>query len=335
MIAGIESLNSPLRCRPFLRPMVWGGRRLADELGKCLPGDGPFGESWEVSDHASHHSTVELPSGESASLRDLVRDFRRDMLGPSWAAYAVFPWLVKFLDARDWLSVQVHPDEETVKRLWPGEGSKTEAWFVLAAEPESRIYAGLLPGVDQTALRKALAEGRVAECLHQFAPGPGDCLYLPAGTVHAVGGGVLMAEVQQTSDATFRLFDWNRKDASGRSRQLHIEEALASIHWDIGPVEPVRVLGYDTDGPVQRQSLVQCRYFDLDYFRSAQPFSLGGKGRLQVAIALHGRSTIQTGAGRRSFDAGQTLILPAVLGPSVCMPTGNLGVLTATLPDRS
>src|SRR5262249_19325002 len=151
---------------------------------------------------------------------------------------AVFPWLVKYLDARDWLSVQVHPDDEAVRRLWPGEGGKTEAWFVLAAAPESKIYAGLLPGVDEPALRKALATGTVADCLHQFRPRPGDCLFLPAGTVHAVGGGVLLAEVQQTSDATFRLFDWNRVDAQGRPRSLHVEQALACINWRQGPVLP-------------------------------------------------------------------------------------------------
>src|SRR5581483_6536170 len=108
---------------------------------------------------------------------------------------------------------------------WPGEGSKTEAWFILAADPGSRIYAGLLPGVGEAEVRAALRTGTVAECLHQFEPRAGDCVFLPAGTVHAVGGGVLMAEVQQTSDATFRLFDWNRCDAQGRARELHIEQA--------------------------------------------------------------------------------------------------------------
>ena len=124
---------------------------------------------------------------------------------------------MKFLDARDWLSVQVHPDEEAVLRLWPGEGAKTEAWFVLAADPGSRIYAGLEPGTDKAGFRAALQAGTVAKCLHHFEPRPGDCVFLPAGTVHAVGGGVLMAEIQQTSDATFRLFDWHRRDAQGKS----------------------------------------------------------------------------------------------------------------------
>src|SRR5205823_1281977 len=147
-------------------------------------------------------------------------------------------------------------------------GGKTEAWFVLDAAPTGRVYAGLLPGVDELRLRAALAEGTVAECLHQFRPRPGDCLFLRAGTVHAVGGGVLMAEVQQTSDATFRLFDWNRRDAQGRSRQLHVEEALACIDWTRGPVTPIRIPGFALDSPVtgrRRQALVSCPYFVLEY----------------------------------------------------------------------
>jgi mannose-6-phosphate isomerase len=255
------------------------------------------------------------------------------------AALPGFPWLVKFLDAGDWLSVQVHPDEASVRRLWPGEGSKTEAWFVLEATPESRVYAGLLPGVDENALRDAVAAGRAADCLHQYRPRPGDCLFLPAGTVHAVGGGVLMAEVQQTSDATFRLFDWNRRDARGRSRELHVEQAMACIDWRSGPVRPVRAAGYPQEpgaagapGAV-RQQLVSCRYFLLDYVRQAEPFACGGAGRLRVLVALHGRGTVESGGERYALRPGDTLLLPAALDEVSCYPEGPLGLLVATLPD--
>jgi mannose-6-phosphate isomerase len=315
--------------------MVWGGRRLGEVLHKQLPETGTFGEAWEVSDHASHHSALEGRAGRT--LRDLMESEKDALLGPAASAYRVFPWLVKFLDANDWLSVQVHPDEEAVVRLWPGEGSKTEAWFVLDAAPGSRVYAGLLPGVDEKRLRHALAAGTVAECLHQFHPRPGDCLFLRAGTVHAVGGGVLMAEVQQTSDATFRLFDWNRKDAAGKPRQLHVEEAIASIHWDAGPVHPVHAHDYPvprTRGGVPvRQELVRCRYFVLEYVRQNQPFALGGTGRMQVVIGLHGRAGLEIPGGRQPFAAGDTLVLPADLGPTETIPAGPFGFLVSTLPD--
>jgi mannose-6-phosphate isomerase len=329
-------MKNPLRFHPYLRPMVWGGRHLGEVLGKPLPTADTYGEAWEISDHGTHQSVVASGQHAGRTLRELVAQEAEALFGSP--ATGPFPWLVKFLDAADWLSVQVHPDEESVDRLWPGEGSKTEAWFVLAARPGSRVYAGLLPGVDEKGLCGALAEGTVAECLHHFEPRPGDCLFLPAGTVHAVGGGVLIAEVQQTSDATFRLFDWNRRDHQGQSRKLHIEEALACISWKAGPVKPIRADGYPA-APNQAaapgsvwQRLVDCRFFQLDYIRQTEPFLLGG-GRLQTVMILHGCGVLQGEDGPHSLCTGETLLLPAALPPMWCQPQGPLGLLLATLPS--
>jgi mannose-6-phosphate isomerase len=321
----------PLCFTPFLRPMVWGNQRLRAVLHKPLPTGESYGESWEVSDHALHRSVVAAGPLAGRSLRTLMETERTALLGPPAVSYSTFPWLVKFLDAADWLSVQVHPDEEAVRSLWPGEGSKTETWFVLAAEPGSRIYAGLLPGVDEERLRQALAAGTVAECLYQFEPRPGDSLFLPAGTVHAVGGGVLMAEVQQTSDATFRLFDWNRRDARGKSRQLHLEESLASIHWDQGPVEPVRVTDFPNT-PDQRRRLVTCRYFHLDYVHAQTPFDCGGENRLEMLIIVSGVGRLAGPQGETEVCHGQVWVLPAALPRMACRPNPALGVLHCTLP---
>jgi mannose-6-phosphate isomerase len=313
--------------------MVWGGRRLASRLGKLLPSNDLYGESWELSDHALHRSVARVGVGEPRTLRQLL-EMEPDSLFGSHPAPAVFPWLVKLLDANDWLSVQVHPDEEAARRLWPGEGGKTEAWFVLDAAPGSRIYAGLLPGVDESALRNALARGAVADCLHSFEPQPGDCLFLPAGTVHAVGGGVLMAEVQQTSDATFRLFDWNRRDAQGKGRTLHVEESMACIDWDRGPVTPRRVEGYnEAEGGWRRQRLVECEYFELDYLQSDELFDLGGTEQLQAAIVLDGTGRLTTPRGDLEMKAGQTWLLPASLPTARCVPTGPLRLLLSSLPQ--
>jgi mannose-6-phosphate isomerase len=333
-------MNTPLRFEPHLRPLVWGGRRLGEVLGKPLPAATACGESWEISDHAAHRSVVAKGPRQGWTLRRLMEEERRALLGPAAEEHAVFPWLVKLLDAADWLSVQVHPPEEHVGRLWPGENSKTEAWFVLAAAPESRVYAGLRPGVDAARLRSALAEGTVAECLHQYRPRPGDCVFLPAGTVHAVGGGVLMAEVQQTSDATFRLYDWDRTDAQGRRRELHVEQALECIDWKAGPVHPVRAAGYpDPEGPASastlpvRQPLVACRYFVLEYVRDSRPFAVGGSGRMQVLMVLHGRGELRTNeGGQLPLRPGDSLLLPAAMEAAECRPEGGLGLLRSTLP---
>jgi len=317
--------------------MVWGGRRLGEVLGKILPEEHAYGEAWEISDHGSHHSVVAGGPWHGRSLRQLMEQERPALLGPHAADHRIFPWLVKYLDARDWLSVQVHPGDELVAELWPGEGGKTEAWFVLDAEPDSCIYAGLLPGVDRARFRRALEAGRAQNCLHQLRPRPGDCLFLPAGTVHAVGGGVLLAEVQQTSDATFRLFDWNRRDAQGRSRTLHIEQGLACTDWQRGPVQPIRPAGYpDRAGAAHpaeplRQTLVECPYFALEYVRNTRPFALGGTGRLQAVLVLHGRGQLHGPGTEQTLTAGETLLLPASLPVWQCQPDGPIGLLLATL----
>ena len=327
-------MDCPLRFTPFLRPMVWGGRKLGDALGKSLPPTGSYGESWEVSDHELHRSVVAEGAWTGRTLRQLMEEERPALLGAAADKHTTFPWLVKFLDCCDWLSVQVHPDEQAVRRLWPGEGSKTEAWFVLDAAPGSRIYAGLLPGVDERRLRDALAAGTVADCLHQFTPRPGDCVFLPAGTVHAVGGGVLMAEVQQTSDATFRLFDWNRRDAQGQSRTLHIEESLASIHWSQGPVTPVKAAGFADAQPGngRRQTLVRSPYFVLEYEQTNGSFSCGGVERLQLLLVLQGRGKIAAAGGEHRLAPGQAWVLPATMPRAVCHAESTLKTLLCTLP---
>jgi mannose-6-phosphate isomerase len=316
--------------------MVWGGRRLESVLGKSLPTAEPYGESWEISDHSLHRSSVAAGRWSGQTLRHLMEQERVGLLGPAAEAYKTFPWLVKFLDASDWLSVQVHPDERSVRRLWPGEGSKTEVWFVLNAEPGSRIYAGLLPGTNEARLRSALDTGTVAECLHQFVPQPGDSVFLPAGTVHAVGGGVLMAEIQQTSDATFRLFDWNRRNAQGEARKLHIEESLACIKWEQDPVRPIRVAGFrDQLGKAPRrlrQPLVQCHSFDLEYLLETDPFVCGDAGRLQVLIPVRGAGRFTAPGQEEKIQIGQAWVLPAGMHGVSCRPHPELGFLLCTLP---
>jgi mannose-6-phosphate isomerase len=324
----------PLRFHPWLRPMPWGGRLLVDRFGKPAPGDGPLGESWEVSDHPLHRSVAAAGPLAGRSLHDLLRQRPGDLLGRAAGPDPTFPWLIKLLDARDRLSVQVHPDDEAARRLRPGECGKTEAWLVLDAAPGSRIWAGLRPGVGEQELREALERGTVADCLPAFAPRPGDCVFLPAGTVHAVGGGVLLAEVQQTSDATFRLFDWDRRDAAGRPRALHVEEALASIDWGQGPVRPVHVPGL-LEGPGHRRRLplARCRYFHLDYVEDTRPFACGGEGRLQALLVVRGRGRLVSGDGEEALSAGQTWVFPAAMPPAECVPDSCLGAVLCALPD--
>jgi mannose-6-phosphate isomerase len=321
-----QLLHQPLRFEPFLRPMPWGGRRIARFLGKNLPRQ-PVGESWEVSDHPLHLSRLATASGYGVTLRELMETQRRELLGPSANRYERFPWLFKLLDANDWLSVQVHPDDVAVKRLLPGESSKTECWLVLDAEPSSRIYAGLKAGVDASELRVALEAGRVTECLHSFVPKAGDFVFLPAGVVHAVGGGVLMVEIQQTSDATFRLFDWNRKDANGQPRKLHIDAALASIHWDQGPIEPIATW---TGTSLGGGRLVACPYFEVDWLPGWNLVKVGGTGRLSAMIITQGSGRFANG---EYYMPGDIWILPAAMPAMELDPDAPIAGLVCTLPE--
>ena len=313
-------LKSPLRFVPYLRPMVWGARGLAEYLNKSLPGLEPFGEAWEVSDHPLHHSIVADGPLQGTSLRTLMESHKSDLLGSIAGPHEVFPWLIKFLDCRDWLSVQVHPDTQVVKQLRPGEGSKTEAWYVLRVEPGGRVFAGLKPGIGPKEMRAAVANGTTHELLHSFEPRAGDCVFLPAGTVHAVGGGVLIAEIQETSDVTFRLFDWNRVDSQGKGRQLHIEESFASIHWDKGPVAPLHV--FETD---ERQSLVRCPFFSLEHRNVTSPTKLGGNG-MHTLIVVGGHGTWEDG---RAVEMGQSWVLPAAMPPQTIHPRTPMKILDA------
>jgi mannose-6-phosphate isomerase len=323
----MDNISFPLRFVPFLRPMVWGGRNLANLLHKTLPTAENYGESWEVSDHPLHQSQVASGPLTGVSLRTLMEQQGQKLLGKS--SNEPLPWLIKFLDASDWLSVQVHPDDVRVKELWPGEAGKTEAWFILAAQPQSRIYAGLLPGVGPKEFSQAMQQGNVTQLLHSFTPRPGQCVFLPAGTVHALGGGVVLAEIQQTSDATFRLFDWNRVDSQGKSRKLHLQEGLAAIDWSRGPVQPIGVQGFgQPNEEVQEKKLVSCPYFHLSYVYQVQPFTLPGNGFVQALVILEGEGQL----GNETFATGQVWLLPASLSAKKVIPQPSIRALVCTLP---
>ncbi len=268
---------------------------------------------------------------------------------------------MKFLDCRELLSVQVHPDDATARRLIGDEPGKTEAWVVLAAEPGGRIFAGLNRGIGRRELESHLEAGTLPECLHSFAPQPGDCLLLRAGTVHAVGGGVLLAKVQQSSDATFRLFDWDRAGPDGKPRTLHVPQALESIDWTAGPVGLIsgrplecrppaprtahlperddHFAGAAASGPgVVGEQLATCRYFELRRYRFAETLSCPPAAQMTIWLLLSGKAELESHGGyRRRFAAGETVLIPAAAGPATWRnqgaPASILEVRAATSDD--
>jgi mannose-6-phosphate isomerase len=254
-----QILLYPLRFEPIYQYRLWGGRRLADVLSQPLPGDGPIGEAWVLSDRADHPSRVADGPLKGRTIAQLLEQFPEQAMGKLAGCFRRFPLLLKFLDAREMLSVQVHPgDGHGTRDLLPvGQTGKTEAWVVLEAGTQSRIYAGLKPGTTEADLRRSLKNGAVADNLACFHPKPGDAVFLPAGTVHSLGGGVLVFEVQQNSDVTFRLYDWDHVDArTGQPRPLQVSQALACIDFANSAgvlAEPV----VEASVPVERERLFQ------------------------------------------------------------------------------
>lgn len=318
----------PLRFQPLLRRYLWGGRRLGTELGKPIGPEDDYAESWEVVDHGADQSIVRFGPLASATLGELVRQHGAELLGRHHPQ-PHFPLLWKFLDACRPLSVQVHPNDQQAARLDPPDSGKSEAWFVLAAEPRAVIYAGLKRGVDRGTLAQAVREGNCEELLHVVHPRPDDCLFLPAGTVHALGAGLLVAELQQASDTTFRLFDWNRLGPDGRPRQLHIEQALEVIDFQRGPVEPQVPQAPKQPG---RSRLVECEKFVLERWQVDEPLPAGGDQRCHILAVVEGCVQVASDPANGLLKRGDTFLLPAALGPVAIDPQPRAVLLDAFLP---
>ncbi|MFW6169501.1 MAG: type I phosphomannose isomerase catalytic subunit [Planctomycetota bacterium] len=318
----------PLRFKPILRRYLWGGRRLETVLGKPLPPGNDYAESWELVDHGADQSVVRSGPLGGATLHELVCRHGPALLGRH-APQPQFPLLFKFLDAQKYLSVQVHPNDEQAACLSPPDHGKTEAWVVLHAEPGSRIYAGLKPGVDRTTLRDAIAAGTAEQCLHGVQPSVGDCLLIPAGTVHALGAGLVIAEIQQSSDTTYRLYDWNRVGPDGQPRRLHVEEALAVIDFEAGPVSP-RSAESASAGHVQR--LVTCDKFVVDRRQLDAPHSIAGDQRCHLLVPLQGSLNVERDAAPAALRPGQTSLVPAAAGPLRVSPRDSATLLDIYLP---
>lgn len=317
----------PLRFQPLLRRYVWGGRRLAEVLGKPI-GEETCAESWEVADHGDDQSLVAAGPLAGRTLRELVAEHGEELFGRH-AGQRQFPLLLKFLDAARALSVQVHPNDEQAARLDPPDRGKTEAWVVIEAQTGSTIYAGLKRGIDRAALERELVRGTCEQVLHRIEPRAGDVIFIPAGTVHALGGSLVVAEIQQSSDTTFRLFDWNRLGADGQPRPLHIDEALAVIDFARGPVDPVEPQA--TERPhVSR--LVTCEQFILERMTLAAPEPVGGDQRFHLLAVIEGAALVDGDPTGRPLAKGDTLLLPAAVGAVTVRPLGSAVLLDSFLP---
>ena len=325
----------PLRFDPIYQYRLWGGRRLANLLSAPLPGDGPIGEAWVLSDRSDHQSLVANGALKGQTLDQVMEQFREQLMGKLSSRFRRFPLLLKFLDAHEMLSVQVHPSDAHPELIPAGESGKTEAWVVIEAGNGSRIYAGLKPGTTAGDLRHSLANGTIADHLVGIIPKPGDSVFIPAGTVHTLGDDVVVFEVQQNSDVTFRLYDWGHVDAkTGEPRPLQVDQALASIDFaksNGGLVTPIVV----TTTPVERERLFDCDHFLLWRLRGESPFNVGAAEMPRVLVCIEGSGWFEGEGSAYGVDKGQVWLLPAVVGACEFHPNNAVTLLEIALPESS
>jgi mannose-6-phosphate isomerase len=293
----------PLTFTPIFKERVWGGRKLAELYGKALPSGVPIGESWEITDRPEGVSVIANGPLAGKTLRWLMEHHADELLGDAQpAAGGRFPLLVKLLDAREKLSLQVHPPTARAAAL-RGE-PKTEMWHFADCDPGADIYVGLKRGVTRAEFERRIGDGTVAECFHRIEVRRGDTMFLPSGRVHALGAGSVLFEIQQNSDTTYRVFDWNRAGLDGKPRELHVAQALESI--DFADVEPGLV-------PARDGALVQHELF----YVSLRPFASGATmtltAGLQVLGVVRGAMEVTGGGESVTVHAGGFCVVPASL----------------------
>ncbi|MDD5349120.1 MAG: class I mannose-6-phosphate isomerase [Chthoniobacteraceae bacterium] len=312
-------LTAPLVFEPLYMERVWGGRKLETLFGKSLPSGAVIGEAWELVDRAEAQSVVHTGPLRGSTLHELWTGLRTEIFGARYAGReGRFPIFFKLLDAAEKLSVQVHPTAAVAPEL-KGE-PKTEMWYVADAEEGADLYAGLKAGTTREQFEKSLQTGRCADLLHRIPTKAGDCIFIPSGRVHAIGGGNVIVEVQQNSDTTYRVFDWNRTGLDGKPRALHVAESLRSI--DFADYEP-------QIQPPESAPLIECPYFAIERWDLDAPREAAPSGDFAVITCLSGKIEC---AGE-TFGPGHFFLVPATLEDRLLKPAApHTALLRTTLP---
>jgi mannose-6-phosphate isomerase len=302
----------PFVFHPIFKERVWGGHELERLYAKKIPAGKPIGESWEISDRPGEESVIANGPLAGKNLRWLMESHATEVLGGAKpAAAGRFPLLCKILDARDKLSLQVHPPASKAAEL-KGE-PKTEMWFITEAVPDATLYVGLKRGVTRAEFERKISGARVADCFHRIPVRAGDAMFLPSGRVHAIGAGLVIFEIQQNSDTTYRVFDWSRVGLDGQPRELHVAQSLASI--DFSDFEPGPVgTKFAAAGKIQKRPLVNDPLFNVETWKlNSGAAGLLKPKKLQIVAATGGQVEIKSGSASLNLVAGQFGLIPASL----------------------
>ena len=323
-----QQILYPLRFSPIYQYRLWGGRRLAHLLTEPLP-DGSVGEAWLLSDRDDHPSLVSDGILKGKTIVQLVKDHEQELMGKFAGLFPRFPLLLKFLDCQQVLSVQVHPSDDKKQLIPKGENGKTEAWLVLETTAESKVYAGLTPDTTPENLKTAIANHKVADHLHSFKPQTGDSILIKAGTVHTLDG-VVVFEIQENSDITFRLYDWDRTDEkTGKPRELQIDKALACIDYRQINIGPITV----NESLYIKRLILQSDYFLVWRHQNNHDFNVGELNEPRILVCIDGTGNIDCGDTQYFVKKGQVFLLPAVMGICSFKPEYAITLLEIGIPS--
>jgi mannose-6-phosphate isomerase len=325
----------PYRLQPLEKPAIWGGNALVAHYGKAADAHAAIGESWECWDA----NRVDNGSLAGVTLADLRRDLGADLMGPIDAG-AIFPVLTKFIDAAGALSVQVHPDDAYAQRVEHQPNGKTECWYILAAEPGAELVLGWTRDTDRAEYERRVADGSLGDILRRVPVHAGETYYLPAGTLHAIGAGIVLFETQQASDLTYRIFDWNRLGADGQPRELHVAKAgdvldfrassrgaCTSVTFVESSVVESSVVDGSVVGVAERTLLVAERRFAVEHVRANAGAGLTTDGRPITITALAMPLRVEIGSTRLDLPAYATLVAPAAAGALALQSAGEMLVV--------
>jgi len=312
---GMTFIAYPLTFEPIFKERIWGGRKLQSLYGKNLPEGIPVGESWEISDRPGDESLIANGPLAGRSLRWLMEEAAPELLGPRVSMPKRFPLLIKIIDAQEKLSLQVHPPAAVAAKL--GGEPKTEMWYVTQAAPGAELYVGLQRGVTRAEFERKAVLGTVTECFHRIPVKSGDSVFLQSGRVHALGANIVIFEVQQNSDTTYRVFDWNRVDTSGKPRQLHLAQSLQSI--DFNDFEPGLLPDkFLNDGRSPVRELAKNDLFNVSVRKLASGESMTyNSGAMRILGVVEGRVVLSGGGQSVERGPGQFILLPASLSETV------------------
>lgn len=314
-------MTSYFQFEPIYQPRVWGGRELENYPGRKLPGSAPIGESWEIVDRPEAQSVVSRGPEKGLTLRQLLEKSSADIMGPSWPKDRPFPILVKWLDCRDRLSVQVHPPAAIAARL--GGEPKTENWYFGKADAGATVYAGVRPEVTREQFEQAVEAGTVDRCLVRLPVQSGDSLLIHSGTMHAIDAGNVILEIQQNSDTTYRVYDWGRMGLDGKPRALHVRESLASLAANTSPAPKL----IRSDRPAE--ILVRAREFSIRRERLRAGAALSFPGGEQPRILSVVEGCLENGAApEASLGRGDNVLVPRAGGVAFIAKTDTTVLVT-------